>query len=102
MAQPRTSLVMKPFKELIEEEVVFQMEGETGPLTVAHQEGERAEDAKISISESSNASSCRSVNSSRSHFEQIYRRARKDVRICSVMSFRRGQHHTGVHRPEAP
>lgn len=94
----RTSLVMKPFKELIEEEVVFQMEGETGPLTVAHQAGERAGDAKMS----SNASSCRSVNSSRSHFEQIYRRAQKDVRICSVISFRRGQHHTGVHRPEAP
>lgn len=97
----RTSLVMKPFKEIIKEEVIFQMEGETGPLTVAHQPGERVEDAKILISESSNASSCLSVNSSRNHSEQIYRRVQKDVHICSVISFRRGQHHTGVHSPEA-
>lgn len=98
----RTSLVMKPFKEIIVEEVIFQMEGETGPLTVAHQAGERVEDAEIFNADSSNASSCRNVNSSCNLFEEIYRGAQKDVRVCSVISFRRGQHHTGVHSPEAP
>lgn len=98
----RSSLVMKPFKEIIEEEAVFQMEAETGPLTVAHQAGERGEDAEIFNAESSNVSSGRNVNSSCEHFEQIYRRAQKDVRVRSVISFRRGQHHTGVHSPEAP
>lgn len=86
---------MKPFKEIIEEEVVFQMEGETGPLTVAHQAGERVEDAEIFNSESSNVRQAAAVSTV---LGTTLSRFIEDVRIC----FRRGQRHTGVHCPEAP
>lgn len=46
----RTSLVMKHFKEIMEEEVIFQMECEAGPLIVPRQAGEHVQDAKIFIS----------------------------------------------------